>query len=312
MAELGTKSQTALSTAHTSATRIRSSSPTTQDTPAAKSRLTGDWASIAEQGVMALVEELAEVKEAIDNIPFVDFPLRVSQGVVTGYTPVQKFGSNDAVGTTQVDIWDGGGDYTGWISSAEKIDLVSDDADDDDPSGNGARKVQVYGLDASWALQNEEVLLAGATPVSTANTYIRVFRMVVTEAGSTGSNEGTITADGNVSSSVVSVISPGNNQTLQANYSIPAATTAYLTSYYFGIGKKTAGSADIKLWVRPFGESLQLKHKISGNSTGTGTHQHRYDFPLSIAAKSDIVISGTGSVASMEIDAGFYLVEDSN
>lgn len=133
-----------------------------------------------------------------------------------------KFGLNPDIdtGDTPVEVWDGPkGGYTGWIAAAAACEISSDDPNDDD-GDTGAWTVKVTGLDTNGLLQTFTATMNGAGAVA-IGTFYRIFRMEVLTAGTTGTNEGTITAETTVGGDVMAVITPGNGQTLMAIYTIP-------------------------------------------------------------------------------------------
>lgn len=165
-----------------------------------------------------------------------------------GSAGVHKFGQNTDIDTGDVPapIWDGPkGGYTGWIAAAEACEVLSNDGDDA-AGDTGARTVIVQGLDGSGNLQSFTATMAGATPVPIGSFY-RIFRMRVITAGTTQTNEGTITARTVAGSTVMAVITPGTGQTLMAIYTTPAD---YDKAYM------------INLW-------LQMRHDGTNNRAGT-------------------------------------------
>ena len=169
----------------------------------------------------------------VDDIPFY---LAVQQGKVPGYTMVNKFGYNPSIGSGSFEtIWETGDDYP-WQSTAVTVDVVSDNANDD-VAGTGARTLKIQGLDGSYNLAEETVDMDGTTTVTTTQTFLRVFRMSVETAGTSGNNIGNITATYTGGSDVAATITAGNGQTLMAIYTIPANYTGYLLSMNISSGK---------------------------------------------------------------------------
>ena len=169
----------------------------------------------------------------------IDFYLAVAKGDFTGYSNVSKFGRNPNVKSIDYEtLWDGSNLYP-WPTAAETLSVVSDDADDTS-AGTGARTVEIEGLDSSWNVLTETVTMNGSTPVVTTGLFLRVYRVRVVTAGSTGLNEGTITCTNTTSSNVIGQISLGSSgfgQSLMAIYTVPAGKTAYLTNFDFSSGK---------------------------------------------------------------------------
>ena len=120
------------------------------------------------------------------------FYLEVQQGKIPGYSMINKFGYNSSIGSGSFEtIWETGNNYP-WQSTAVTVDVVSDDTNDD-VAGTGARTLRIQGLDGSYNLAEETVDMDGTATVTTTQTFLRVFRMSVETAGSSGNNEGTIT-----------------------------------------------------------------------------------------------------------------------
>ena len=245
-------------------------------------------------------------------LPYRDFALEVQKGNVAGHTAVNKFGRNGDVDTAEEDIWVGGGI---WVAptTARTHDIVSTDANDDgDPAGTDAQTVKIYGLDASWALQEESVTLNGTSNVATASTYLRIHRMVVTAAGSGGVNAGTITATAQTDATVTAQIGVGDNQTFMAIYTIPASKTGYMQRVFgdLNTGSGSSVSAELRVLIRPnaTSEPWQPKQHLAIMSEGTSNMHHPYSIPLKIEAQSDIKIAATGSTNNLDICAGFDLI----
>ncbi len=128
-----------------------------------------------------------------------DMYLEAAMGNLAGVADFEKFGKNSDIdtGTDPEDIWNGGGTYTGFpTSAAETLEIFSSDAADTS-AGTGARTVTIYNLLDSTGAESPSITvsLSGTTPVSLgALTYYRGgSRMKVITAGSGGENAGTLT-----------------------------------------------------------------------------------------------------------------------
>jgi len=77
----------------------------------------------------------------------------------------------------------------------------------------------------------------GTTTVTTTQTFLRVFRMSVETAGTSGNNIGNISVTYTGGSDVAATITAGNGQTLMTLYTIPAGYTGYLLSMNISSGK---------------------------------------------------------------------------
>jgi len=230
------------------------------------------------------------------------FELQVARGQISGHNVQFKFGNNPSVGNTEETIWTQGGIYS-YPPSASTMTLSSSSADDS-ASGTGARTVSVSGLDANYNEISETVTLNGQTPVSTTQSFLRVFRMVVLTAGSSGGNAGIIyTGTGTVTAGVptnIYAIIDGvkDNQTLMMVWTVPAGYTAYLYQAHMSTGNSSSTPTvlNARIVARPYGGVFNTK---ATGAINDGTLAQSYSFPLPFEEKTDIeirAISSSGSV----------------
>lgn len=170
----------------------------------------------------------------------IDFFLAVAKGDFTGYSNVSKFGYNPAVPSTAYEsIWEGSNAYP-WQTVADQLEVLSDDADDTS-AGTGARTVEIEGLDSSWNVITETVIMNGTTAVTTIASFLRIFRARVVTAGTSLRNEGNITIRDQDTSTTRALITNGPTssfgQTLMAVYTIPAGKTGYVVNINFSSAK---------------------------------------------------------------------------
>lgn len=221
-----------------------------------------------------------------------DFMACASFGQNEGFRTQYKFGYNPSVGATKEDIWAYGG-IMQLLSTGEKMNIVSDDATDT-AAGTGARVVYVEGLDDDYQRINETVILNGTTNVETANTYLRVHRMIIVSAGTDAQNNGNISATAVTAGTVQAYILPTLNQTTQSQWTIPDGYYAKVLGFKYSSSK---------------GDLVQLKAELKSN----GVWQTKYiieayqktdslEFPVSVVVppRSDLkvtgdLISGTGT-----------------
>lgn len=166
----------------------------------------------------------------------------------------------------------------------------------------GAAVVEVKGLDASYAEITEYVVLNGQTDVTMSASFLRVFRVIVRLAGSSGANEGAISVEDNASSVLLAQITAGENQTLMAIWTVPAGFTAYMTRFYSSTSSTKA--TEVRLRIRQLGEVFAVK-KVATIFEGYSDFQ--YDFPLAIPQKSDIQVTSSVALGAGEVSAGFDL-----
>lgn len=243
------------------------------------------------------------------------FELQVARGQIAWHKPLFKFGNNATVGDSLETIWAEGGLYS-YLTSATVL-KVSSSSTDDTSAGTGARTVQLYGLDGDYNEINELVTLNGQTVVNTTQSFLRINRMIVRSAGSSGANAGVIYAGtgtvttgvpANVYASVNGVT--GSNQSLMALWTVPAGYTAYMLQYDVSNGttSNTPAVCKLILAVRPYGEVFQSKDV---KSLTTGMHvEESFAIPQKITEKSDIEVRAISSSASVSFDisAAFEIV----
>lgn len=236
-----------------------------------------------------------------------DFFTRVAKGLVPGHKIVIKFGYNPNIANGNYeDIWDEGGKYN-FQTTAQTLNISSND-NDDRPGDTGAERIEIEGLDASFNEISEQIDLNGTSTVTTTNAFLRVFRMKVLTAGSTGTNDGDITAEYSSTGDTAAVISDrdggsnGENQTLMAIYTVPAGKTGYI--YRWWHFQENNDNANIKLRVRPENEVFQVKAKLRARSPG----EQRYAFPLKIEPKSDVLIEAESTSNNAQFSAGFDIL----
>lgn len=241
----------------------------------------------------------------VDNRPrvsVVQYSYDIAKGNISGHDYIRKFGHNDDVAATAETLWSSGGLYP-WPTTAEVLKVSSSDANDDGaPVDAGARTLQLYGLDANYALQDEIITLNGQTAVATDNSYLRVYRAVVLTAGASLGNEGTISIKNNADAVTLLTIEPLKNQSLAALFTIPAGNTGYLASWYAATSSNKV--VEVEVYIKPFGEVFQVKTHVEINQT---PYKDNWEFPDSIPAKSDIEVRATAAGGGGAVSGGFTL-----
>ena len=185
---------------------------------------------------------------------------------------VRKFGrANDIDANETADIWSTGGTKT-TFTAAEKINIVSDDANDDFGS-TGATTILVGGLDADYNLQQEVVVMNGTSSVQTLLDYREVNRVRVIGAGSSMFNEGTITLTGADTAAVHASIPAEGSITQQSHFTVPAGYTCFtvgiaLTAYRSGSGTGTRRTeVDQMVYVPSVGTRYStLRYAVANDS----------------------------------------------
>jgi hypothetical protein len=245
-----------------------------------------------------------------NNNPMSMPDLAIARGDFPGVTHINKFGRNTAIasGATE-DIWDGNTAYT---YPTDATDITHVRAAVDSATTQGVT-IEIQGLDANWNL----VTQTKATDASNSTTEValdtalrRVFRMKVLDAAVMDQNIW-VGDDDFVVAAAKAIITAGNNQTLMAQYTVPANHTAYLVDMYASENPVTGNSAtsiDIKLWARDNanGYAPQLKH-VHGLAPATYFHQDFHPAKV-FGEKTDIYITATTVGGTTDVSAGFDLI----
>jgi hypothetical protein len=247
-------------------------------------------------------------------LPDKEFYLEIAKGNVPGHSIVNKFGINQDIDSSvnyEV-IWDGGGStYKGFdATGAEQVEAFSSSADDTNTTGTGAWTLEIYGLDANYALQNETLNMAGTGVTRTVNNYIRVHRAVVRTAGTGGANAGVITVRQVTTFANVFIdMIAGYNQSMVACYTIPAGKTGYLLDWFVTLAGRTNADVEARLRERPDGEVFQVKEQVSLQGAGSSSGPRSYTLPKGpFNAKSDILIEASADTNDTVVSAGFSLL----
>lgn len=219
---------------------------------------------------------------------------------------VFKFGRNADIDTATETVWSLGGLYA--YPASASVMTVSSSSANDAAAGTGARTVKISGLDSNWDRADETVTLNGQTAVTTTTSFIRVFRMEIMTWGSGGTNAGVIyVGTGTVTSGVpankYSAISAGDDQTMQAFYTVPDGYYGIITDY--NISTSTNQFITMQLRARKYGTAgfnLQVEHVINDNSVSASCAGIKFD------EKTDIEWRGTGASVNNTVAANFAIV----
>lgn len=248
-----------------------------------------------------------------------DMMLELAKGAIVGHNSVNKFGrAVVGIQTTATDIWDradAAATQQIWLApTAARTHQIASTSANDDLTGTGAQKIQVYGLTTWDSIETSEVVeLDGTNDVATSNSYVIIHRMKVTQWGSGNSNVGVITATADTDGTVTAEINAAEGQTQMAIYGIPSTQSAYMTNYYASINKSvSAVRSDVSLLVNPQPDTSTLtylvKHTQGMDTTGTSYLDHDYKPYLKIAGPAIIKMQATGSAADIDMSAGFDLI----
>lgn len=213
--------------------------------------------------------------------------LRTTHHLFNGYN------DNVSAGSVPETVWSGGG-LIAWPTTAAPIVAVSSSASDTDT-------LVIQGLNANYQDIEETITLAGLTPVSSAQNFLRV-----NSATYSTTNIGSIT--GTISAAPILHISVGAVKQRSCAYTVPLGARAYLTSYIVSVQK--AKDARFSVLVRPQGSVFREAHGIE---VFESVFDFDFHIPYELLARTDIEIrtvaaetANTRVHASME----FILIYD--
>jgi len=190
------------------------------------------------------------------------------------------------------DIWDPGGELQ-YLTSAQTHEIVSVSTNDT-LAGTGAQTAIVFGLDSSFLEILEVVALNGTTPVTLANTYIRIRQFAVFSAGSLAKNDGNITITETSGSTVQGLIPAERYNSFTGNFTIPLNKRAWALAFSLNAPK----NEDIEMMIlaRTFGSTSWLNLGV------VFCFETFTRFPFKVIAalpeKADLRFSATASQAN--------------
>lgn len=223
----------------------------------------------------------------------------IMQGKVKDQYIIAKYGRNADVDAAE-DIWNGGGDYTGFpTTTAEEFQVLSSDPNDTS-AGTGARTVRVWYLDSNYEMCDSsgnflyfDVTLNGTTAVNSGVTGMRVWRALVLTSGSGQTNAGDITVRWRTTTSVIFAVMPaGFAQTALTNFTIPNGCTGYLKRLHVSMSDLTSNQAQMAIKVRDFGSNTFRLTRMFSVSTSSDYDDAFYG-GIKYEAKTDFVFRCT-------------------
>jgi hypothetical protein len=237
------------------------------------------------------------------------FALQVSRGQVQGHAVISVFGYNPDVDTSEESVWPDGGTIP--HPTVASVLTVSSSSASDTSAGTGARTVFIEGVDGSFNIVSETVILNGQTAVSTTQSYLFVNSLFVLTAGSGGQNAGNI----NVGTGVVTagvpavlydIIAIGYNNRTTGHYCVPAGYTGYMTSGVITTGQ-ASGSTSVTAFLKQHGPDGILR--VGAVSTlNNGSVQYDFSPPYKIPEKNCIGASVIGTSANNSASSFFNII----
>lgn len=251
-----------------------------------------------------------------------DFILQVNLGLVPGVSVVHKYGRDSAMTNTIGMVRPGGG-ILNWVTSSSTL-LVASSSSLDGPGQDGARTVEIQGLDANFDELVETVTLNGTNFVETSGSFIRTNRAFVTSVGAygqdlSGSNVGEIVIRHSASFEEMSRINVengiGSGQTEQANYTVPAGKTAFMTEIHLSNDKETGTPVEYRLWSREAADVVTppgvQSQRIVSNYNHSGRSEWSFGVYRRFPEKTDIWVTAQDSNGTKtNVEYTLILVDD--
>jgi len=245
----------------------------------------------------------------LNDITGLSFFEQIALGAVWNKTWIYKFGRAKTVINKNVPVWDGSTNYI-FPENAGIVTITSTEPDDDNATGDGARVIQVFGLDENWETAIDTIVVGEAGMI----TFIRVFRMLILENGTQdfpydnsfiGNNVGDITATHADTGEAVAIILAGNGQTLMSIFTVPKGFVALMWSAKTEIGKGQQATG--KLFSRD--NSLENPAwRIRGiRDMYQNTVGNVFKIPTVYTEMTDILLSVIGDQNGNDVTATFQI-----
>lgn len=257
------------------------------------------------------------------------FPwLDVARGLQGGISDTNKFGRNDATGTSFVPISMGGVYQTPQSGSATTLRIKAGGNANDTAAGTGAREITLEGLDENFVEVTETLATAGASASSaTTTTFTRLFRAYVSASGtyataSAGSHSGDIVIENGAGGTdwltIDSTVGFPVGQSEVGAYSVCSTKTAYvkLRQVTADTGKKV----DLIFFHRgaidetsaPY-TAMRAKSVLVGLDGGVLGQYSDFEIPIGpFPGPCDIGFMGRVNTGTAEISVEFEIIEVDN
>lgn len=234
--------------------------------------------------------------------PVSDYFHKIAMNEIPNHSSIYKFGRNSSVGITEVIVAANG--YYGLPATAQPIIITSTDVGDN-PTGNGARTILIYGLDVDFN-EISEVLEVGQ--VST-QSYLRVYRVQVLTSGIsspiTDANIGTLSVTQQTSGIIMVQILPHDGQTKVACYTVPSGYRALMWSADTTTGEGKNALNQLKSRDNTIPNAAFTVKGVRDNFQNTVGQT--FVIPRVYTEKTDIVFTSKSSAAGTSVSATFLL-----
>jgi hypothetical protein len=255
-----------------------------------------------------------------------DFLFEVAKGNVPKHHAVNKFGQvTNADAGVITDVWDAAAQPVWLAPTAARVHEILSTSDEDSDTGgtivqgDGARTVEVFGLE-TWndAESSEIVIMDGTDGVDTVNSYVIIHRMEVKSSGNLGPNAGLITAvaatDLTVSAQIALAGPNGKGQTEMAIMGVPSTQIGYMENFSASLARNSPTGAQSGVILM---ESMDVvsdptififKHTLTLKDDGVTTHDHGFGLFKKFVGPCIIKIAFTAADNDTFGDASFDMI----
>lgn len=211
-------------------------------------------------------------------------------------------GNNDTVATSFETVNDLSA-AVNFLSTASTLEVSSSSASDA-TGGTGAVTIVIEGLDANRDAMSETVTMTGQTSAVTVKYFLRINRVYVASAGTTGTNVGDIyvhlsaTSSGvpSTATAVYGMIQNGAGSSKAAIYSTPRKRVTMLKSLH--MGASAAGTFRVR---RRTGSGPWVT--IDTTQTSGGDSSKEFGYVIFIPPQSDIVVEALAAASTIKASA---------
>jgi len=237
------------------------------------------------------------------------FELQVSRSQITWHTPTNIFGYGTTPSTAGLfrTVWENmtTTDYV-FPTSATTMTLTGGSGD--------TATITIVGLDANYNVLTENLVLNGATGVTTGNSYFRINSMYVAAGSATNpANTVTLTNGGvtyaQINTATINGVTSSIGTSQMAVYTVPAGNTFY--GYRYGAYSSFNGNSANYTTYRAITNLSSGVQRVIVQTPFNTTYEVQRHFPFGYAAGTDLrfQIAPSAAVAAVvSVNIGGVLV----
>ncbi len=259
---------------------------------------------------MATFNSTGAVSQSITRVGrYEPFELQVSRSQITWHTPTNIFGYGTTPSTAGLfrTVWENmtTTDYV-FPTSATTMTLTGGTGD--------TATITIVGLDANYNVLTENLVLNGATGVTTANSYFRINSMYVAAGSATNpANMVTLTNGGvtyaQINTATINGVTGSIGTSQMAVYTVPAGNTFY--GYRYGAYSSFNGNSANYTTYRAITNLSSGAQRVIVQTPFNTSYEVQRHFPFGYAAGTDLrfQIAPSAAVAAVvSVNIGGVLV----